>query len=52
VRIGDWKYVFIGQPQGWPGAKDQLTMPLIHNLRRDPFERYSDHHWAVGRPAT
>ncbi len=23
-------------------------MPLIHNLRRDPFERYSDKNWAVG----
>lgn len=23
-------------------------MPLIHNLRRDPFERYSDHNWGIG----
>ncbi len=48
VRIGDWKYAFIDQPDGWPGAKDKLNMPLIHNLRRDPFERYSDHNWGVG----
>jgi arylsulfatase A-like enzyme len=48
VRIGDWKYVFIDQPDGWPGAKDHLNMPVIHNLRRDPFERYSDHNWAIG----
>ncbi len=25
-------------------------MPLIHNLRRDPFERYSDPNFAVGSP--
>ncbi len=48
VRIGDWKYVFIEQPEGWPGAKNKLNMPIIHNLRRDPFERYSDHNWGVG----
>ena len=48
VRIGDWKYVFLEQPEGWPGAKLKLNMPLIHNLRRDPFERYSDKNWAVG----
>jgi arylsulfatase len=48
VRIGDWKYVFISQPEGWPGAKVTLNSPLIHNLRRDPFERYSDHNWGVG----
>ena len=25
-------------------------MPLIHNLRRDPFERYADPSFAVGSP--
>ncbi|PAY15310.1 arylsulfatase [Rhodopirellula sp. SM50] len=50
VRIGDWKYTFIDQPDGWPGAKDKLNMPLIHNLRRDPFERYADPNFAVGSP--
>ena len=48
VRIGDWKYVFVEQPDGWPGAKNKLNMPIIHNLRRDPFERYADKNWAVG----
>lgn len=48
VRIGDWKYVFIDQPDGWPGAKNTLNMPLIHNLRRDPFERYANKNWGVG----
>jgi len=48
VRIGDWKFVFVDQPDGWPGAKVKLNMPLIHNLRRDPFERYSDRNLAIG----
>ncbi len=50
VRIGDWKYVFVEQPDGWPGVKNKLNMPLIHNLRRDPFERYSDPNFATGSP--
>ncbi len=48
VRIGDWKYTFIDQPDGWPGAHVKLNMPIITNLRRDPFERYSDTNWSVG----
>jgi arylsulfatase len=48
VRIGDWKYAFLDQPEGWPGDKVRLNMPVIHNLRRDPFERYSDTNWAIG----
>ena len=40
VRIGDWKYTFIDQPDGWPGGNVKLNMPTITNLRRDPFERY------------
>ena len=48
VRLGDWKFTFIDQPDGWPGAKVKLNMPLIDNLRRDPFERYSDPNFAVG----
>ncbi|MDR9806851.1 arylsulfatase [Rhizobium hidalgonense] len=50
VRIGDWKYTFIEQPDGWPGAHVKLNMPTITNLRRDPFERYSDRNWGVGSP--
>lgn len=48
VRIGEWKYVFIEQPAGWPGDKVRLNMPEIHNLRRDPFERNSDKNWGIG----
>ncbi|AUW46718.1 arylsulfatase [Rhizobium leguminosarum] len=48
VRIGDWKYSFIDQPDGWPGEHVKLNMPTITNLRRDPFERYSNTNWGVG----
>jgi hypothetical protein len=40
VRIGDWKFVMSYQPGGWSGARLKYNAPLIHNLRRDPFERY------------
>jgi len=39
VRIDDYKYQFIEQPQGWLGSKVQLDVPTITNLRLDPFER-------------
>jgi len=39
VRIDDWKFRFIDQPKGWVGEKVQLDMPIITNLRLDPFER-------------
>ena len=48
VRIGDWKYTFIEQPDGWPGGHVKLNMPLITNLRRDPFERYQDNNIGAG----
>lgn len=48
VRIDEWNYVFLEQPEGWPGEKKRLNMPEIHNLRRDPFERYADHNWGIG----
>jgi arylsulfatase A-like enzyme len=39
VRIDDYKYRFIDQPQGWLGVKNHLDVPTITNLRLDPFER-------------
>jgi arylsulfatase A-like enzyme len=39
VRIDDYKYVFIVQPIGWLGPKERVNMPLIYNVRLDPFER-------------
>jgi arylsulfatase len=39
VRIDDYKFRFIDQPQGWIGEKTHLDVPYITNLRLDPFER-------------
>src|ERR1700716_1292667 len=39
VRFDDYKYRFIDQPQGWLGAKPHLDVPVLVNLRLDPFER-------------
>jgi arylsulfatase A-like enzyme len=39
LRIDDFKYQFFQQPDGWPGAKVTTDMPLIYNIRQDPFER-------------
>ena len=39
VRIDDYKYRFIDQPQGWLGEKTHPDVPYITNLRLDPFER-------------
>jgi arylsulfatase len=39
VRIGDYKYRFIDQPNGWLGATVKVDWPIIVNLRLDPFER-------------
>ena len=39
VRIDDFKYRFIDQPQGWLGGTVKLDWPSLVNLRLDPFER-------------
>lgn len=39
VRIGDYKYRFTDQPQGWLGGTVRVDWPMITNLRLDPFER-------------
>ena len=39
VRIGDYKYRFIDQPQGWLGGTTKPDFPVITNLRLDPYER-------------
>jgi arylsulfatase A-like enzyme len=39
VRIDDYKYRFIDQPQGWLGVKNHPDVPTIINLRLDPYER-------------
>jgi arylsulfatase len=39
VRIDDFKYRFTDQPDGWIGSTVKLDMPVLTNLRLDPFER-------------
>ena len=39
VRIDDYKYRFINQPEGWVGEKTHPDMPVLTNLRLDPYER-------------
>jgi arylsulfatase A-like enzyme len=38
VRIDDYKYQFVTQPHGWIGTKEHPDVPLLTNLRLDPFE--------------
>ena len=38
-RLGNYKYVLKGQPNGWFGPTVDLGWPMIYNLRLDPFER-------------
>jgi arylsulfatase A-like enzyme len=40
VRIDDFKYRFIEQPDGWVGGKVHVDAPVLTNLRLDPFERF------------
>ena len=39
MRIGDFKYRFIDQPNGWFGGTVKVDWPILVNLRLDPFER-------------
>jgi arylsulfatase A-like enzyme len=39
ARIGNYKYSFISQPDGWLGPKVSGGWPVLVNLRLDPFER-------------
>ncbi|MGZ3434438.1 MAG: arylsulfatase, partial [Isosphaeraceae bacterium] len=39
VRIDDFKYRFIDQPNGWLGGTVKVDAPILVNLRLDPFER-------------
>ncbi|HTR16019.1 MAG TPA: arylsulfatase [Acetobacteraceae bacterium] len=39
VRIDDWKFRLIDQPEGWLGGTVKVDMPILSNLRLDPFER-------------
>ena len=39
VRIDDFKYRFIDQPNGWLGGTVKPDWPILVNLRLDPYER-------------
>jgi arylsulfatase A-like enzyme len=39
IRLDDFKFQFLQQPQGWPGPKVVTDMPTMVNIRQDPFER-------------
>jgi arylsulfatase len=39
VRIDDYKFRLIDQPDGWLGGTVRLDWPVLSNLRLDPFER-------------
>ncbi|HTU25084.1 MAG TPA: arylsulfatase [Pirellulales bacterium] len=53
VRLDDYKYRFIDQPQGWLGGTVKVDWPILVNLRLDPFERtgisgsLNYYHWFV-----
>jgi arylsulfatase A-like enzyme len=51
LRIDDFKFRFIDQPEGWPGPKVPINMPLINNIRQDPFERTDIANLLMGAPA-
>ena len=39
VRVNDYKYRFVDQPNGWLGGTVKVDWPILTNLRLDPFER-------------
>ncbi|WP_313458174.1 arylsulfatase [Stenotrophomonas sp.] len=40
LRYGDWKFLFKKQDRWFNGVQENLTSPLITNLKLDPFERF------------
>lgn len=50
IRIDDFKFRFIDQPDGWVGVKATINMPMLTNLRQDPFERAQEMNITVGAP--
>jgi arylsulfatase A-like enzyme len=39
LRYDNYKYQFLTQPEGWIGPIVRPNMPILTNLRQDPFER-------------
>jgi arylsulfatase A-like enzyme len=42
IRYGDWKFLFKSQDKWFNGVQNNLTTPLITNLKQDPFERFHE----------
>jgi arylsulfatase A-like enzyme len=42
IRYGDWKFLFKEQDKWFNGVQNNLTTPLITNLKLDPFERFHE----------
>jgi arylsulfatase len=51
LRIDNFKFRFIDQPDGWPGPKVPVNMPIMNNIRQDPFERTQIPNALEGAPA-
>jgi arylsulfatase len=51
LRLGEFKYRFFDQPDGWPGPKVPINMPILVNLKQDPFERGPVANLLMGAPA-
>ena len=51
LRLDDFKYRFIDQPEGWPGPKVEINMPILTNIKQDPFERTPITGLLMGAPA-
>jgi arylsulfatase len=41
LRLDDFKFTFFQQPYGWPGEKITTDMPMMVNIRQDPFEAHA-----------
>jgi len=50
LRIDEFKYRFFDQPEGWPGPKVPVNMPIMVNLKQDPFERTPSTNLLEGAP--
>ena len=59
LRYGDWKVLFKTQDRWFNGIQNTFTIPLVTNLKLDPFERFheargfdewqEDRAWVFGR---
>jgi arylsulfatase A-like enzyme len=50
LRLDDFKYRFIDQPEGWSGPKVEINMPILTNIKQDPFERTPISNLLMGAP--